>query len=164
VSLPGRMPVDFYICNGHDPAIDARSAPKFNAAYYVVIAVALLAYTYTGIKVFLFNRKAQRKDTAFDGPKDSFEKRSMQDFATTATALALALSTLALLYTNLTRTNPKDWSEYPFYLLIYWNRLINAPFILSALAILCYIRKPEMGKKMAKVIKDMLRWRFQGCV
>lgn len=160
IYLPGKQPINYYICTGKNPHDDLKQNTKFNIPFIILAGLALPIHIYSGFKIYRYKKKYNKKNLSGISIQNNivhktFEGQPVTDFTSIAVTLAVLVMFLYI-FVRVARTDPQDLSIFPNYLFVYWINLANGPIVSLILIILTYIRNEKMRKIMYRELKDFL--------
>ena len=160
-SLPGRTHVGYHICIGSNPALDNMLPPKFNFIHYVIGFSSLAIHIPMSIRIYWYKHKRKVAVTDMATNQQNFLQKTMESQTlanfTTLTFSMVLWALLGFLFVQYSQVEPKNFNQYPEYLLVYWIQLVNTPLSFVILLILCFMRNAQMRNVMLREAKDCLR-------
>jgi len=156
--FPGRHPIGYYICTGHDPAEDSDKPIKFNYIHFVVGYSSLALHIIMSIRIFFYKNKVipvERTTAPSHRDATSSEKNSLSGFTTLTGGLALTVA-LGIIFIKYSSMEPKNYNRFPDYLIVYWIQLVNAPLTILIVLLLSFARNELMRTVMLRETKELL--------
>lgn len=154
--LPGRQHIGYHICTGENPAEDYQLQPKFNYIHHIIGFIGLAVHIPMSIKIYFYKHKRRNAVTAQSTVvQKSTDHNSLSSFGTITLGM-ICTAILGYLFSLYSKLSPEDFNVYPNYLLVYWIQLINGPFTIILIIVLCYWRNEQMRKVMIRETKEFL--------
>ena len=158
VYLPGKHPVGYYICTGHDPLKDEEMTPKFNYIHYIIVYSSLVVHFLVSIRIFLHKKKIKENNLTLEQNNLNgtvFDKNSLSGFTIITVSLALMVF-LGFIFSKYSSIEPKNYNIFPDYLIVYWIQLANAPLTMLLLLLICFAKNDLMRTVMLRETKEFL--------
>jgi hypothetical protein len=162
VYLPGRQPLNYYICVGKITDLEMMAPLKINSIMGLSGVLTFFAHVVIGIKIHKFKRKVAPilKNTSFKERRYDFlrsiENQSLTDLTTTACNIIASFTTFILLGKQYI-IKPTDVNVYPNYIYIYLLHLVTPLLSIITLCVLYYARNAAMRKTMLREAKAFLQ-------
>jgi hypothetical protein len=153
VFLPGRQPLNFYICSG---SFEANSyyklAKKTNWSALIVQVISILLHIFVNIRVKRYKKVTQV--TSFQHLEILYtEKRNITDIVTTASnVISMGMSSIIVVSFN--SISPEQANLYPYHLIVYFFHLVVPFVIYSCISLMYYIRQPIMRKTLLREVRN----------
>lgn len=158
--LPGKQPVNYYICTGKNPEEDLEQNNKKNLPIVILSVLTVLLHIYSSFRIYRYKKEYRKKNlcktcTQANVSQKPFEKQSLSDFTSITVTLAV-LSIFVFVLIRVAQADPQDLNKFPNYLFVYWINLGNEPIMSIILLTLSYLRNEKMRKVMSRELKEML--------
>ena len=164
IFLPGKHPVNYYVCVGKNPEDGQPHPIKFNISLYIVSTISLFIHLFCSLKIIIYKNKFKDRDldeirVQKNSLLKAIENQSLLDCTSISFNMAL-LAIFGMVVLKLGQVEPKDLNEFPNYFLVYWIQLVNAPLMSISLFAMCYLRNENLRKSVFKEVKNF--WRLSG--
>jgi hypothetical protein len=161
IFLPGKHPVNYYVCVGKNPQEGQDELPiKFNIYLYVIAIISLIIHLYCSLKISIYKNKVNTYDDLPDKTclesnaiLKSIENQSLLDCTTISFNMAL-LVLFGMVGFKLGQVKPEELNNFPNYFLLYWIQLVNSPLMSISLFAMCYLRDEKMRRTVLREIKN----------
>ena len=157
--LPGRQPMNFYICSGIYPDTNDVTLVKMNHVLIWIQALSVLIHIVVRLKIFVF--KLKTSSTNVDKVScltstflTNFENQSLSDFTTNIVMIVLlGIETVTVHFVN--NLKPEDANVYPNYLYVYQLH-IYGPFLFGGfLPMVYYLRHKPLQSVIFRELRDL---------
>jgi hypothetical protein len=165
VYLPGRQPLNYYICTGKISSEDLETPLKINRILGLTGVTSVLVHIVIAAKIYRFKHKVgiTEEDLVVEscGRRSNFvkslEKQSLTDMTTTLFNFIGVAATVTLL-SKMYSINPVEVNLYPNYLYVYLLHLVSPLVSMLTLSILYYARNASMRRTMFREAKGFLNF------
>lgn len=150
VFMPGRQPINFYICSGLEPESDKSIPKKFNLILNVIPFLSLAIHVGTHLRIYLYKKTFQNE---IEGTKEED-----QNYATFSIKMFLVVIFIinAILNQHLNDFDPEAMNFYPGNVFVYFMHLFW-PLILASAVLLYFITNIQMRVTVARKIKELIQ-------
>ena len=161
VYLPGRQPLNYYICIGKITDLEMAAPLKINRIMGLSGVLTFFAHLVIGIKIHKFKQKVAPfiKNAEFRERKYDFlrniENQSLTDLTTMACNI-MASSTIVILLGKMYSIKATEVNIYPNYIYVYMLHLVSPLLCCISLCVLYYARNAAMRKTMLREVKGFL--------
>jgi len=154
VYLPGRQPLNFYICTGLDPHIaEADLAVKKNFVFNVILLLSIFLQAKVAHK-FITHRMKMDSLSSY-AYIDNFRKENFYDFLICLTFLAITVI-YGYLLVSINYLEPALLNDYPNYLLMYALNFGFPLFSCSAFSVLFYAKNHHMRSTLWEELQEII--------
>ena len=158
-SLPGPLPLMFYICSGTNPNLNVlHNPPVLNFPLLVLIMLYVLSFFVFGGRIFVYKYKIVEDGNSV--PRNlilkSLEKHSLSDLTLSSCAV-IGIGTASVLYFKIRDLAPEQWNVYPNYIFFYLIHLIIGPLTCIFVIALSYLRNEVMRKVILREAIQLLQ-------
>ena len=148
--LPGKLPLEFYLCNGTDPD-QIYSENRMNYPLLVTYIVSLVINAYVPIKI----RHYQVKNKESPNQDSDHSSTNLTDL-TTNTILVIFLScTVASMFAQY-RIKPVNLNLYPYHLYTYLVQIIFPKVIALGITLTYYLRHSPLRVTILREISQSM--------
>lgn len=162
--LPGRQPMNFYICSGICPDSSDVAFAKVNYVLIGTHVFSFLAHIVVRLKIFVFKWSSSTSNGGCVTSKfvTNFENQSLSDF-TTNIAMVVLMGFATVTVTIVNNLKPEEANIYPDYLYVYQLH-IYGPFVFGGfLPMVYYLRHKPLQTVMFREQRDLLIRVFPQC-
>jgi hypothetical protein len=149
--LPGKHPVNYYVCTGKNPALDTNKETKTIRNYSIMVGclVVIIVYIFVQIKIKLYEKNLV---TATVGVQD---KKPLTDYLIVVSYIIYAIVHVILLFKIQELDNTK-MGVFPNYLYLYYNQFGSIPNFSIMLTSLYFARNHQLRKTLVREIREVV--------
>jgi hypothetical protein len=145
--MPGRQPLNYFICTGLDPSLDPnRDLVKVNHVYNFVTLMSIVIQTIVAVKISVHKIKVER-ETGVKG-------NSLVSDVLTCLGFLLVSGNSAFFLYKVNSLGEEKIKVYPYYLYLYGLHLLTPVIVGVTFCTLLYSRNSSMRTAIFKEIKD----------
>jgi hypothetical protein len=151
--LPGKHPLNYFVCTGKNPALDTNQETKIMRNYsmvagcIMVIIVSISVY----IKILLFQRKEVQHPASIYRP----EMKPMTDYLIVVTYILFCILHLILLF-KIQSLDMTKMDVYPNYIYLYYLHLWFLPNLSIMLTLLYFARNRQMRETLRRELQSII--------
>jgi len=125
--LPGRNPVNFYVCMGHNPTKFENEPSKKNYVMGIVLLISMLWYIFACMRMLKFRKKlppvpvlpnAQNSWTLPKTSNQVMEKEALANFGTIALTFASSIP-VTFVYWAINNMSPSKLASHPYFMILH---------------------------------------------
>lgn len=147
ILLPGRNPMNYYLCTGHFPLFLQDVPVKKHASHALFGVTSFFIYSITKLML-----KYHKLKTSHSDPKNTHNLFSF----TTYGALLLLLIIFFYVPVKINQLQPSELDTYPNYILIYVLHLYMPQTIIATVSMTFFWKNASLRKKVSDQIKELL--------
>ena len=164
VILPGRQPLNFYLCSSNPNMWDLDSEPpKLNWQILVIQTISIFIHIVFNARIKMYNLKLQKTVPVMRNAERTkqfnltlIESRVITDFATNLFCLLVigSIATISSIVNNMSLTKVSD---YPNYHIVYVFNLMFPPLVTGTIYSGYYARHEPLRKAVTREILNKIR-------
>ena len=164
VILPGRQPLNFYLCSSNPNMWDLDSEPpKLNWQILVIQTISIFIHIVFNARIKMYNLKLQKTVPVMHNTERAkqfnltlIESRVITDFATNLFCLLVigSIATISSIVNNMSLTKVSD---YPNYHIVYVFNLMFPPLVTGTIYSVYYARHEPLRKAVRREILNKIR-------
>ena len=145
---PGRLPLEFHLCAGSDPAEDSKEI-KINVSLAAVYVVSVVINVVVPIKIRMFQIQNKSSQNV------SNKSENLTDLTTSiSTILLLGVAVASLVLTF--RTNPSNLKTFPNYLFTLLLQVLTPNLVGLFIVLTYYFRHKPLRTTVLRSVKDSI--------
>ena len=167
VIVPGKNPINFYVCIGQDPSIVHHQQFKKNYPMISVLLINIVWYLFVFTKVKIFKKKipsqtiqgqtSQANIWTILPVNQAVEKNTLANLGTIAMTFTTTIP-LSIAYLILNHVSPKMLAVYPNFMILHFFHH-GFGFILNLFLLLIFFsQSSSMRNALSREVKSILKW------
>ena len=164
VLLPGRQPLNYYLCLGNPNLIDLDSIPpKFYWPFFGITTISVIIYIGFNIMITMYKIKVKKSVSTIQIKRSGqpqfinliVEKRQIADIASNIFGL-LVFTLMVIYFSMVNKISLSKVSEYPNYHIVHLTNLICPPVVTGSICVLYYARNKPLRSAVTKELANFL--------
>ena len=162
--LPGRQPLNYYLCLGNPNLIDLDSIPpKFYWTFFVFLTFSGFIYIGFNIMITVYKIKAKNSVATIQNTRSgqpqcinlTLETRQIADIASIFFVL-LVFTFMAICFSMVNEISLSNLSEYPNYHIVHLASLLLPTMIFGSICLLYYAKNQPLRFAVTKELANFL--------
>jgi heme/copper-type cytochrome/quinol oxidase subunit 2 len=151
--LPGKHPVNYYICTGRNPALDTNKETKIIRNYSIVVGcvVVIIVYIFVQIKIKLYEKKETQVATTVAVQ----DKKPLTDYLIVVSYIVFVILHVILLLKIQTLDSTK-MDVFPNYMYMYYLQFWLLPNFTLMLTSLYLARSHQLREMLFREIRGFV--------
>ena len=164
VLLPGRQPLNYYLCLGNPNLIDLDSIPpKFYWPFFGITAISVFIYIGFNIMITRYKIKVKNYVSTIQIKRSgqpqfinlTLETRQIADIVSNIFGL-LVFTLLIIYFSKVNKISLSKISEYPNYHIVHLTNFICPPVVTGSICALHYARNKPLRLAVTKELANFL--------
>jgi hypothetical protein len=150
--LPGKHPLNYFVCTGKNPALHQNQETKIirNYSMVAVCVMVTIVYIFVYFKILLFKRKEVQPPTNIRGPM-----KPMTDYLIIVSFIVFNVLHLILLF-KIQSLDMTKMDVYPNYIFLYYLHLWYLPNLSIMLISLYFGRNCQMRETLHRELQSII--------